>query len=146
MRKESCRKSDEDMEKRARQENRKKAKEAELMGNWAENKKDFCGECEWEEGMTCVERVIFLNERYMIPRERAKATTMVESNECTFSHQQKAHAPQEEKLATFCPQCRWGPHLTCQQRVEYLVYTYKDTERKAKLNALQKPTCVKGRA
>jgi len=146
MKKESCRKSDEDMEKRARQEKRKKTKEAELMEHWAEKKKDFCAECEWEEGKTCVERVNFLNERYLIPRERAKATAMVESNECKFSHQKKAHGPQEEKLANFCPQCQWGPHLTCQQRVEYLMYTYKVTQRKAKLDAIQKPTCVKGRA
>eukprot|EP00580_Thalassiosira_gravida_P002505 CAMPEP_0201602144 /NCGR_PEP_ID=MMETSP0492-20130828/2949_1 /ASSEMBLY_ACC=CAM_ASM_000837 /TAXON_ID=420259 /ORGANISM="Thalassiosira gravida, Strain GMp14c1" /LENGTH=254 /DNA_ID=CAMNT_0048065567 /DNA_START=94 /DNA_END=857 /DNA_ORIENTATION=- len=143
MRKDSCRKSDKELAKKAKQKNQIKVKEGELMENWAENKKDYCGQCHWEGKMTCDNRVRFLYSQYHIPIDRGKATAMAESKKCTISYQNKVHAVEDEQLAKFVLSVNGGPQLTCQQRVEYLLYAYRDTERKSKLNALKKPSSSK---
>jgi len=145
MKKDSCRKSDKGLVKKAKQENQIKAQEGNLLENWAENIEDYCGQCQWEEKMTCDERVSFLNTQYHLTIDMGRMTAMDESKKCKISYQKKVQAAENEKLAKFCPLCQWGPRLTCRQRVEYLVYTYRDTERKAQLNALKKPSCTKGR-
>jgi len=83
----SCRKSDKDLEN---EENAKKSMEVKVMENWDKNKKDYCGECEWDDKMTCDEKVEFLKSQYEIPDDTAKATVFV-SKECTLSFQKKSY-------------------------------------------------------
>eukprot|EP00584_Thalassiosira_punctigera_P016724 CAMPEP_0172554722 /NCGR_PEP_ID=MMETSP1067-20121228/56194_1 /TAXON_ID=265564 ORGANISM="Thalassiosira punctigera, Strain Tpunct2005C2" /NCGR_SAMPLE_ID=MMETSP1067 /ASSEMBLY_ACC=CAM_ASM_000444 /LENGTH=929 /DNA_ID=CAMNT_0013343149 /DNA_START=43 /DNA_END=2832 /DNA_ORIENTATION=+ len=134
MKKPSCRKKPSQEE----EDNRKTEKEAHLVQYWSENKHDFCGDCQWEEKMTCTERAQYLFDRYSIPMERGKATALMETDKCKHSH----YAELETKLKRFCPTCEWGPRLTCQQRVDFLMYTYKDNERMAKIDAIKRPKCL----
>ena len=142
MKKKSCSRAPEE-HSRAPEESRadaekRKIKEEELMKFWEENEHDFCSECDWEEEMSCGDRADFLNYRYSVPLDRAKATAMGEAKQCSNSY----NVAENEKLKRFCAECVWGKKLTCQQRLEYLTYTYKITTRKAKLNAVQKTSCL----
>mmetsp|Transcript_6022 Transcript_6022/g.10577 ORF Transcript_6022/g.10577 Transcript_6022/m.10577 type:complete len:717 (+) Transcript_6022:3-2153(+) len=134
MKKEACKKSSKDVE----EERRQKKEEIKLMAFWEENQEDYCEECEWEPNQSCGVRVQYLNERYNVPLDRAKATAMMEAKTCTNSFQ----VAEEERLKKFCGECEWGQKLTCQQRVEYLVYTYKNVERVAKFSAMKRPACT----
>lgn len=134
MKKEACKKSSKDFE----EEKRQKKEEVKIMAFWEENQEDYCEECEWEVNQSCGVRVQYLNERYDVPLNRAKATAMMEAKTCTHSFQ----AAEEARLKKFCGECEWGQKLTCQQRVEYLVYTYKNVERVAKFSAMKRPACT----
>mmetsp|Transcript_7161 Transcript_7161/g.15800 ORF Transcript_7161/g.15800 Transcript_7161/m.15800 type:complete len:677 (-) Transcript_7161:183-2213(-) len=124
-----------------------KKKADNLMEYWEKNKGDWCEDCDWEENMSCGARAKFLNERYNMSLDKAKATAMAESNHCTQTY----YKEEQQYLAKFCKDCEWGPRSTCQDRVDYLVYTYKNSDRVAKLNAMKKlhpvtnkPVCVIG--
>jgi len=134
MEKKSCWKSTE----QAKEERELKEKVDKLMKNWDESQKDFCPECEWDTNMSCISRVAYLHTTYGASLDEGKAKTMAQTKTCTNSFQEE----DTEKLARFCSECEWGNKSSCGQRVEYMVYTYKNTERMAKLSAMQKPSCV----
>eukprot|EP00581_Thalassiosira_minuscula_P010189 CAMPEP_0183710604 /NCGR_PEP_ID=MMETSP0737-20130205/6303_1 /TAXON_ID=385413 /ORGANISM="Thalassiosira miniscula, Strain CCMP1093" /LENGTH=942 /DNA_ID=CAMNT_0025938913 /DNA_START=122 /DNA_END=2950 /DNA_ORIENTATION=- len=146
MKKPVCIKSDEDVAR----EKEKKVKEAStdakikelLENNWEENQKDFCHGCEWDDknpDLTCQDRIDYLYNTYGSDRDEAKAKIMVQSKSCLNSFQ--GNQEDSKKLEQFCPECEWSIKLSCRQRVEYLVDTYKTPERKATLLAMRKPAC-----
>lgn len=120
------------------EEGKKQEQEQEILDSWGKHRDDFCGDCDWEEETTCQERINYLHSRWEVPWNKAKAAAMVESKKCRYSNNKE----EESKLKRFCPECNWGNKLSCLQRVKYLMYTYKTPERRAKLDALKKPSCL----
>jgi len=136
MQKESCKKSPEQVEK----ERKQKVLETEILKDWeGKNEKVWCSDCEWDASMSCNQRVSYLSHRYGTPSDRAKATVMVETENCRNSF----HEEQKEKLAKFCKECTWSNKMTCQQRVAYLMYTYQNSEVVATKAAMETPACVR---
>jgi len=109
-----------------------------LLANWEESQEDFCYDCDWGQGQSCVNRILYLMGKYKVERDNALRKVMTESERCLIS----SHKEENEKLSRFCFECTWGPTLGCGQRVEYLVDTYGNSKRKAMLSAMEKPTCV----
>ena len=114
--------------------------EQEIIKDWHKHSPNFCGNCPWEEGMRCDKRAAFLNERYGTPMIEAYAKVMVETENCRHSYYEK----KINDLGGFCGECTWGTKKTqtCNARVEYLMYTYKNAENVAKLEAMKRPECI----
>lgn len=122
-------------------EARKQMKVAEqnVVQNWRQQHQNFCPDCEWDVGMSCLKRAQLLNERYSTPMVEAMAKAMVETEKCTNSYYEAKIA----EMGGFCGECVWGKKAseTCNARVEYLVYTYRNPEHVAKLAAMERPQC-----
>jgi len=90
--------------------------------------------------MRCDKRAAFLNERYGTPMIEAYAKVMVETENCRHSYYEK----KINDMGGFCGECIWGTKKTqtCNARIEYLMYTYKNAENVAKLEAMKKPECI----
>ena len=103
------------------------------------NLEDFCGDCKWEGDTTCGKRSAFLSENYGTAMLDAIALVMADTNKCTNSFYEK----ELRKLGGFCGQCQWGANtkLTCDGRVDYLTYTYRNPVLEAQLSAMEKPSC-----
>ena len=69
---------------------------------------------------------------------------MVEQPKCRDSF----YVEDNKVIAKFCGWCDWGwngkKKMSCAQRVEYLMYMYRNPERVAKLGAMERPTCHLG--
>ena len=67
---------------------------------------------------------------------------MVESPRCRESY----YVEDNKRLLKYCEDCEWGVNgkkqMTCGDRVEYLIYTYRNPARVAKLAAMERPACV----
>lgn len=113
--------------------------EEDVVQNWHKHAANFCDQCSWEEGMTCIKRSKFLNERYGSPLIEAMAKTLVETEKCRYSYYEQKIA----SLGGFCGTCVWGTKKsqTCNARVEYLMYTYKNAEVEAQLATMNKAAC-----
>jgi len=129
-----CRKNEEQI----KEDMKKQEKVDEMMKDWKSHEKEFCIECEYDKSMNCNQRVQYLNYRFGSKIDDAKARTMVDTEECTRTFQRK----QTEYMERFEANAIWGNGQTCKQRVDYLMYTYKDSERKATLGAMEKKACV----
>jgi len=107
--------------------------------NWSKHHHNFCGDCEWETGMRCSTRATYLNEQYSTPIIEAMAKVMVETERCRNDYYEAKIA----KMGGFCGGCVWGHKIsqTCNARVEYLVYTYRNPTLVAQLAAMDKPAC-----
>jgi len=115
------------------------ATEQDVVKNWHRHAANFCSDCEWDAGMTCAKRGQFLNERYGTPMIEAMAKVMVEMEKCRHSYYEK----RIKSMGGYCGSCVWGTKKTqtCNARVEYLIYTYKNPENVAKLAAMDKVAC-----
>jgi len=129
-----CRKNEEQI----KEDMKKQEKVDEMLKDWKSHEKEFCIECEYDKSMNCNQRVQYLNYRFGSKIDDAKARTMVDTEECTRTFQRK----QTEYMERFEANAIWGNGQTCKQRVDYLMYTYKDSERKATLGAMEKKACV----
>jgi len=110
-----------------------------VVKNWSKHHHNFCGDCEWETGMRCSTRATYLNEQYSTPIIEAMAKVMVETERCRNDYYEAKIA----KMGGFCGGCVWGHKIsqTCNARVEYLVYTYRNPTLVAQLAAMDKPAC-----
>ena len=139
MKKPSCTVSKEVLEKR------EKAKEEEddLRKLWQAKKSDFCEDCEWDADVSCKIRAEYMYLTYKTPLDVAKASLIKDEKDTKCS---LASAAKEDKyMERLCKECIWGPgvKLSCQGRVDLLMAQYKVTKRKAILDAMKKPVCVK---
>ena len=105
----------------------------------ATNLDDFCGGCEWKDGMTCGKQTSHLNEKFGTPIVEAMELVMVQNKKCTNAY----YVESINSLGGFCGDCVWGhkQSQTCQARVEYLMYTYSCPLHEAQLAAMDKPVC-----
>ena len=132
-------------EQQIKEDEEKRVKMNELLKDWKTNEKEFCFECEFDvptniQGWNCNQRAQYLNYRLGYKIDEAKARTMVDTEICTYAYQLK----ENELLARLNEDGVWGNNMSCRKRVDYLTYTYKDSERKATLAAMKKPECVLG--
>ena len=130
-----CRKSDAQVV----EERKKKVLEDELLKDWkGKNEEDFCSQCEYDISTSCNKRAAFLNNRFAMSFNEAKAKLMVETPKCTNTFR----AEEDKLLMRFNEDAVWGNKMSCRKRVEYLMYTYKNSERVAMLDAMKKPECI----
>ena len=143
MKKPSCILSKEMLDKQEKERQKAKDEEVNLRKVWEAKKSDFCEHCEWDMGLTCQERAAYLFETYKTPLDVAKASLIEDEKDtkCSLS----ARAKEDKYMERLCRECIWGPgaKLSCQKRVDLLMVQYKITERKAILDAMKKPACVK---
>lgn len=130
-----CRKSDAQVV----EERKKKVLQDEMLKDWkGKNEKDFCFQCEYDVGTSCNQRAAFLNNRFAMTFNEAKAKLMVETPECTNTFR----AEEDKKLMRFNEDAEWGNKMSCRKRVDYLMYTYKNSERVAMLATMERPQCM----
>ena len=132
-------------EQQIKEDEEERVKMNELLKDWKTNEMEFCFECEFDvptntQGWNCNQRAQYLNYRLGYKIDEAKARTMVDTEKCTYAYQSK----ENELLARFNEDGVWGNNMSCRKRVDYLTYTYKDSERKATLAAMKIPGCVLG--
>jgi len=108
----------------------------------ATNLDDFCGGCEWKDGMTCGKQTYHMNENFGTPIVDAMELVMAQQPRCTNAY----YHDSINNFGGFCGECVWGhkKSQTCQARVEYLMYTYSKPLKEAQLAAMEKPVCRRG--
>lgn len=130
-----CRKSDAQVV----EERKKKVLEDELLKDWkGKNEEDFCSQCEYDISTSCNKRAAFLNNRFAMSFNEAKAKLMVETPKCTNTFR----AEEDKLLMRFNEDAVWGNKMSCRKRVEYLMYTYKNSDRVAMLATMERPQCM----
>ena len=110
-----CRKSDAQI----KEELERKVLEEKLLKDWdSKNEKEFCFGCEYDTETTCYQRVRYLNHRFAMMINEAKAKVMVEREQCTNSFR----IEEDELLRIF--NAVWGDKRMSRKRFEYLMYEY----------------------
>lgn len=112
-----------------------------IVNHWDRYGKEFNALGEWGVGTICADRADYLSGRFSYPLNKAKAMTMVETNQCRNSLLED----EIESFQTFCEECLWDKKggFTCGQRVEYLKSRYEYTEQQAKHKVMGTPACAR---
>mmetsp|Transcript_17067 Transcript_17067/g.27728 ORF Transcript_17067/g.27728 Transcript_17067/m.27728 type:complete len:118 (-) Transcript_17067:90-443(-) len=100
---------------------------------------DFCGDCDWKDGMTCGKRSTYLNKKFGPVMTDAMAVVMDDTKKGTNSFYEE----EIQKLGGFCGRCRWGTNATqtYHAQVVHLTCTYRNPVPVAQLVAMEKPSC-----
>jgi len=116
-----------------------------IIANWEVHQDNFCGDCRWNEGddgETCSERAVYLNQQHNKTPREAFVEVMVKSRYCRKHYYEN----QIEEYGGLCEHCVWGykKNQTCASWVEYLMQVKKTPRLAATLAAMKHVTCRGG--